>query len=156
MVIGETALGLRDVARVVYEREPIEISADAAARGISGRMTLMPPATAERFNGKLPATLSRETVQAGLLVLFGLSIFIADVFTSGTVSVRNEGAAKARAITELYPDHAAMLEAVNTNPQLNAHVHKMLAIKQSIESFETPRQERRRERRERRANGTQN
>lgn len=48
---------------------------------------------------------------------------------------------------------AAILEAVNTNPQLNAHVLKMMAIKQSIDSFETPRQERRRERRERRANG---
>lgn len=35
----------------------------------------------------MPAIHSREAVQAGLLVLFSLSIFIADVFTSGNIAV---------------------------------------------------------------------
>lgn len=44
----------------------------------------------------------------------------------------------------------AILTAVNTSPALNAHVVRMMGLKENIETFETPRQQRRRERRERR------
>lgn len=42
-----------------------------------------------------------------------LELYGTDVFTSGTVSVRNESLAKARAVTEPFPDHAATTAALS-------------------------------------------
>ena len=44
----------------------------------------------------------------------------------------------------------AILLAVNTDPELNAQVIRLLALKSAVETFETPRERRQRERAERR------
>jgi beta-glucosidase-like glycosyl hydrolase len=59
-------------------------------------------------------------------------------------------------IYDTYPELArkhqefedVMLTAVNSDPQLNASVHRLLQLKSAVQNYETPAQERRREARE--------